>query len=45
LGWDAQNITMKEYASKQEQQTYDAMTTELDFIQNILNTREHVKKA
>ena len=45
LGWDAQNITMKEYASKQEQQTYDAMTAELDFIQNILNTREHVKKA
>jgi len=44
LGWDARSITMKEFATTQEKQTYAAMQAELDFIQSILKTRAHVKK-
>lgn len=44
LGWDAINLTMKEMATKQELQTYEAMQAELDRIQAILKNRPHVYK-
>jgi len=43
-GWDHPNVTMNDMATKVELQTCAAMEAELDFIQNILKTRAHVKK-
>jgi hypothetical protein len=42
LGWDARNITMGEFATTQQYQTFQAMDAEIEFIKEILKTREHV---
>lgn len=42
---DSQNVTMEEIATEREMEIYKHMTDELNYIKNILDSRENVEKA